>query len=68
MSERVYTSIEVTRSSPHAIDTAIRTQLPRPPRLFRNLGWFEVVGIRGHLADGGVDRVQVTLKLGFRLG
>jgi flavin-binding protein dodecin len=33
----------------------------------RNLGWFEVAAIRGHLADGGVDHVRVTLKLGFRL-
>jgi hypothetical protein len=31
------------------------------------LGWFEVGQIRGNIADGKVNRYQVTLKVGFTL-
>ena len=33
----------------------------------RNIEWFEVQEVRGHVADGDVAHVQVTLKLGFRV-
>jgi hypothetical protein len=33
----------------------------------RNLDWFEVTDIRGHLADGEIEYFQVTLKVGFRM-
>jgi len=33
----------------------------------RNLDWFEVSGIRGHIENGAIAHYQVTLKLGFRL-
>ena len=38
-----------------------------PPGSLRNLGWFEVTDIRGHLEDGAVAHYQVTMKVGFRL-
>lgn len=33
----------------------------------RNLDWFQVAEIRGHLEDGAIARTQVTVKIGFRL-
>jgi flavin-binding protein dodecin len=33
----------------------------------RNIDWFEVVSVRGHVAGGSVAHYQVTLKIGFRL-
>ena len=33
----------------------------------RNIDWFEVVSVRGHVADGKVAHYQATLKIGFRL-
>jgi flavin-binding protein dodecin len=33
-----------------------------------HLAWFEVIDVRGHIADGAVAHFQVTLKIGFRLG
>ena len=33
----------------------------------RNLNWFEVSEIRGHIVDGAIRHYQVTMKLGFRL-
>ena len=32
----------------------------------RNLGWFEVMQVRGNL-EGGKVAYQVTLKVGFKL-
>jgi flavin-binding protein dodecin len=33
----------------------------------RNLDWFEVVNVRGHIVDNEPGHFQVTLKLGFRI-
>ena len=32
----------------------------------RNLDWFQVSELRGHIKDGRVAHYQVALKLGFR--
>jgi flavin-binding protein dodecin len=39
----------------------------RASRTMRNLRWFEVAQIRGHIADGKVRHYQVVLKVGFTL-
>jgi dodecin len=65
--DHVYKSVEVTGSSTTSVDDAIRTAVARASNSLRQLEWFEVVGIRGHLADGAVAHYQVTLKIGFRL-
>ena len=67
MSDHVYKSNEVTGSSPDGIDAAIRNAVAKASETVRHMDWFEVVAIRGHLADGSIAHVQVTLKLGFRL-
>ena len=33
----------------------------------RNLDWFEVGTIRGHIEDGEVAHFQVQMKVGFRI-
>ena len=33
----------------------------------RELDWFEVSQIRGHIEDGQVAHIQVGLKVGFRI-
>ena len=67
MSDHVYKSVEVTGSSATTISDAINAAVAKASETLRNLEWFEVVGIRGHIADGGVAHFQVTLKIGFRL-
>jgi flavin-binding protein dodecin len=67
MSDHVYRVTEIVGSSPDGVDQAIRNAVARASRTLRNLDWFEVVNIRGHLAEGQVAHVQVTLKVGFRL-
>jgi flavin-binding protein dodecin len=67
MSDHVYKTVEVTGSSPDVISEAIRTAVAKAAQTLRNLEWFEVVTIRGMIAEGSVSYFQVTLKLGFRL-
>lgn len=62
-----YGVTEVVGSSTTTIDDAIRGAVERANKTVRNLDWFEVTQIRGHLAEGEIAHVQVTLKLGFRL-
>ena len=59
---------EIVGTSPDGVDAAIRSGLTKAAESLRNLDWFEVTEIRGHLGtdDGTVQHYQVTLKVGFR--
>ncbi len=67
MSDHVYSVSEIVGSSTDGIDQAIRNAIARASETLRNLDWFEVVSIRGHLNDGQIEHTQVTIKVGFRL-
>jgi dodecin len=67
MSEHVYKSVEITGSSPAGVTEAIERAVAKASETLRNLDWFEVVAVRGQIADGRVAHYQVTLKIGFRL-
>ncbi|MEP9394708.1 dodecin [Gordonia sp. VNK1] len=67
MSEHVYRVIEVVGSSAEGTDAAIANAIARVTKTTRNVDWFEVVGTRGHVADGAIAHTQVTLKVGFRI-
>ncbi|WP_205697914.1 dodecin [Conexibacter sp. SYSU D00693] len=67
MADNVYKSIEVTGTSPSSIDDAISGAIAKASESVRNLDWFEVTQIRGHIEEQKVEHVQVTMKIGFRL-
>jgi dodecin len=67
MTDHVYKSIEVTGSSTAGVKEAIDRAVAKASETVRNLDWFEVLDIRGHLEDGKVAHYQVTLRIGFRL-
>ena len=67
MADNVYSVSEIVGTSTQGIDDAVRGALSRASETLRNLDWFEVTGIRGHIEDGGNHYFQVTLKVGFRL-
>ena len=67
MSEHVYKTVEITGSSAKGVDDAINNVISRAAQTLRNIDWFEMTELRGHVADGQVAHVQVTLKVGFRL-
>lgn len=66
--DHVYPVTEIYGSSSESIDDAIRKAVSAAQRTLRNLEWFEVTDIRGHIKpDGTVGHFQVGVKLGFRL-
>ncbi len=65
--DRTYKVTEVVGTSTESVDTAIRNAVEKASQTLRNLNWFEVTEIRGHLKDGAVAHFQVTMKVGFRL-
>lgn len=67
MSEHIYRVTEIVGSSPDGVDAAIRNAIERASRTLRQLDWFEVVQVRGHIEDGELAHYQVGLKVGFRL-
>lgn len=67
MSEHVYKKVELTGSSPKGIEDAVANAIARAHKSVHNMRWFEVVDVRGHVADGAVAHWQVTVKVGFTL-
>ena len=67
MTDNVYKTVEITGSSSSGVTEAIDVAIAKAGQTLRNLDWFEVQDIRGHLEDGRIAHYQVTLKIGFRL-
>lgn len=67
MTDRTYRVTEIVGTSTENVDTAIRNGIRRASQTLRNLDWFEVVQVRGHIVDGEIEHYQVGLKVGFRL-
>jgi flavin-binding protein dodecin len=67
MPNAVYKVVEVVGTSEQSISKAIDGAVAKASASLRNLGWFEVVQIRGKIAEGKVEQYQVTAKLGFTL-
>ncbi|MFP5076469.1 dodecin [Rhizobium sp. YIM 134829] len=67
MSQHVYKKLEVVGSSEVSVEDAIQRAISRSAETVKNIEWFEVSEIRGHVVDAKVGHYQVTLKLGFRV-
>lgn len=65
--DRTYKVTEVVGTSTEGVDAAIQNGVTKAAETLRNLNWFEVSEIRGHIVDGNIRHYQVTMKLGFRL-
>ena len=61
-----YAITELAGSSEEGLEDAIQTAIGTASKTLRNLDWFEVKEIRGHLKDGKVAHYQVVLRVGFR--
>jgi flavin-binding protein dodecin len=67
MSSNVYRVTEIVGTSPDGVEAAIKNGIARASATLRDLDWFEVTEVRGHLVDGAVEHFQVGLKVGFKL-
>ncbi|KAK1184086.1 dodecin family protein [Streptomyces sp. NBS 14/10] len=67
MSNHTYRVVEVVGSSGDGVDAAIASGIDRAAKTLRELDWFEVTEIRGHMEQGRIAHYQVGLKIGFRI-
>ena len=64
----IYPATKIYGSSPHSIADASRQAVASAQQTIRDLEWFQVTEIRGHVeSDGSIGHFQVGVKLGFRL-
>lgn len=67
MEDHIYKKIEIIGTSEKSSDDAVQNALAKASRSIQNLRWFEVVETRGSIADGDIERWQVTIKVGFTM-
>lgn len=65
--DNVYKVVELAGTSTSGVEDAIETAISRANATLRNIRWFEVQQVRGHVEDGKVAHYQVLLKVGFTL-
>ena len=65
MSSRVYKTIDIVGSSSTGVEDAIRGAVAKASETVRELRWFEVKEVRGHIENGEVSHFQVSMRLGF---
>ena len=67
MAGHIYRIAEIVGTSNNGVDDAIRNAVERANQTLRNLDWFEMTEVRGHLVNRHVADWQVTVKIGYRL-
>ena len=65
--DHVYRVIEIVGTSKHGLSEAIDGAVTRAGKTLRNLRWFEVERISGHIENGKVAHYQVALTVGFTM-
>jgi flavin-binding protein dodecin len=63
----IYKSLELTGSSTVSIEDAVSGAIERAAKTVRNLRWFEIQQVRGHIENDAVAHWQVLMKVGFAL-
>lgn len=65
--ERTFKKVEIVGVSDNGFTEATRNAVAKACQTLRDVGWFEVVEMRGLVDKGTVKEYQVTVKIGFRL-
>jgi dodecin len=67
VTDHIYKLVDLVGTSSESVTDAIQNAITRASATIRNIRWFEVIQVRGDVADGKVGHYQVTLKVGFTL-
>ena len=67
MPDHIYKHIELTGSSKNSVEEAVQNAVAKANESVRNMRWFQMVDLRGHIDNGIVSHWQVTIKIGFSL-
>jgi flavin-binding protein dodecin len=63
----IYKLIEVVGTSPESFAEAVRNAVNEAGKSVRRMDWFEVVEMRGRIANDQLAEYQVKVKIGFKL-
>jgi dodecin len=67
MSDQIYKKIELVGSSTNGIEDAVTNAINRAAKTIRNMKWFEIGEVRGHIQDNKISHWQVAVTVGFTL-
>lgn len=67
MADSVFKKIEIVGTSGNSLDDAICNAVAKASETMTGLSWFEVVELRGAIADGKVKQYQVTVRIGCKV-
>lgn len=66
MTDHIYSVTEIIGTSKETVEDAIHNGIKTAAKTVRNLEWFEVTQVKGHIVNGAIGHYQVCMKLGFR--
>lgn len=67
MDNTVYKQIEITGTSAESVSAAIETAVEKAAKSLHGMSWFELMEVRGSIAEGEVQQYQASIKVGFKL-
>jgi flavin-binding protein dodecin len=65
--DHVYKIVKLVGSSHESIEDAIQQAIDKAGESVRNMRWFELDELRGHIKEGNVAHYQVKVDVGFTL-
>lgn len=65
MNDHVYSVTEIVGTSKTSVEDVVQHGIKTAAKTLRNLEWFEVTQIKGHIVDGRVGHYQVCMSLDF---
>lgn len=65
--DHVYRVIQVVGTSKKSLSDAIECGIARAGKTLRNLRWFEIERISGHIANGKIAHYQAKMTVGFTM-
>jgi len=68
MPDHIYKTIELYGSSTTGLQDAIEKAVAKAAATVRDMRWFQMTEVRGHIDDGKVQHWQVGVKIGFTVG
>jgi len=63
----IHKLIEVVGTSPESFAEAVRNAVDEAGKSVRRMEWFEVIEMRGRIANNQLAEYQVKVKIGFKL-
>jgi flavin-binding protein dodecin len=62
-----YKKLEIVGSSSTSVEDAIQNAISECGKSVKNMEWFEVSEVRGHITDNKIGHYQVVVKIGFKI-